>query len=468
MFDWFWEFLYSISKSIFKLIDGLMSCANILLGIDPVYINGQESNFFDFLMTNSNINMAFVVATIIAVMLVAVFGVIQIIRTIVSEKLQMSPMRIVGKVGGTILTFIFIPVVMALLIFLTNIFMNALFKASLGGNSTTLGSFLVGAFSQDALNEGTASNFYTLPGFDYTDTDAMWNYIDLSDFDYFFSWIAGICILLCLAKTLLLFVDRAIAMVILYIVAPISLSASILDDGAHFKLWRDQFLVKFLTGYGCILGLNIYAVIIGAISNDSFKFFQTSLFFNNLLKIAFIIGGAMSMSRIMALIGNLVSAGAGSRELADTANANRGFIGAMRSIGGALTSPFGATRSAINFASDAKQYGLAGTVANRLGLKSGRDYGQKSALQKEEAAASGNQNSAANGGQAPNSNAVSNAINGGQENNNVNSGNNNNSGGQGNSNNQSNQQENRQNPLVQNAISNASNSINSDDDDEDK
>ena len=454
MFDWFWEFLYSISKSIFKIIDGLMSCANVLLGINPVYINGQESNFFDFLITNSNITMAFVVATIIAVILVSIFGVIQIIRTIVSEKIQMTPMRVVGKVGGTILTFIFIPLAMALLIYITNIFMKALFQASLGGSNTTLGSFLVGAFSQDALNEGTPSNFYTVSGFDYTDTDAMWNYIDLSDFDFFFSWIAGICILLCLAKTLLLFVDRAIAMVILYIVAPISLSASILDDGAHFKLWRDQFLVKFLTGYGCILGLNIYAVIIGAISNDSFKFFQTSLFFNNLLKIAFIIGGAMSMSRIMALIGNLVSAGAGSRELADTANANRGFAGAMRSIGGALTSPFTATRSAINFASDAKQYGLGGTVANRFGFKSGRDYGQKSELQKAEASA-GNQNPFANGGQPANSNAVSNAISGeGQGNNNGN----NNNGGSNSNNNQFQQQEKKQNPLVNNAILNGSNS----------
>lgn len=452
MFDWFWEFLYSISKSIFKLIDGLMSCANVLLGIDPVYINGKESDFFSFLATNSNINMAFVVATIIAVILVAIFGVVQIIRTIVSEKIQMTPMRVVGKVGGTVLTFIFIPLAMALLIYITNIFMKALFQASLGGSTTTLGGFLVGAFSQDALNEGVPSNFYTAPDFDYTDTDAMWGYIDLSDFDYFFSWLAGICILFCLAKTMLLFVDRAIAMIILYIVAPISLSASILDDGGHFKLWRDQFLVKFLTGYGCILGLNIYAVIIGAISNDSFKFFQTSLFLNNLLKIAFIIGGAMSMSRIMALIGNLVSAGAGSRELADTANANRGFGGAMRSIGGAIASPFRATRSAINFASDARQYGLAGTVANRFGFKSGRDYGQKSELQKSEAG-NANQNPNANGGQPANSNAVTNAISGGGQGNN--NGNNNSGGSNNNYNgNQSQQQEKKQNPLVNNAILN--------------
>ena len=452
MFDWFWEFLYSISKSIFKLIDGLMSCANVLLGIDPVYVNGKESNMFDFLMTNSNINLSFVIATIIAVILVSIFGVVQIIRTIISEKVQMTPTRVVGKVGGTILTFIFIPVTMALLIFITNIFMKALFQASLGGSSATLGSFLVGAFSQDALNEGIASNFYTYPGFDYTDTSAMWTYIDLSNFDYFFSWVAGICILFCLAKTLLLFVDRAIAMVILYIVAPISLSASVVDDGAHFKLWRDQFLVKFLTGYGCILGLNIYAVIVGAISNDNFKFFQTSLFLNNLLKLAFIIGGAMSMSRIMALVGNLVSAGAGSRELADTANANRGFAGAMRSIGSAITSPFRATRSAINFAQDAKQYGLAGTIGNRFGFKTDRDYGQKSALQKAEAAGGGNQNPDANGGQPANNNAVSNAISGGNQGNN--NGNNNN-GGSNNNGNQSQQQEKKQNPIVANAISNA-------------
>ena len=44
MFDWFWEFLYGISKSLLRLIDGLISCTNKLCGIETVNIGGTETD----------------------------------------------------------------------------------------------------------------------------------------------------------------------------------------------------------------------------------------------------------------------------------------------------------------------------------------------------------------------------------------------------------------------------------------
>lgn len=383
MFSWVWDLLYGISKSIFSIIDGLLSCANMLCGIEPVRYQNVEMDFMTFLLRNKNISFGFIAAVIIGVILVFIFAVFSIIRTISSEKENMTPSQIAVKVGKILLTFIFIPVVMFVLITLTNILMKALYQATLGGSPDGLGRFLAGAFGQNARKGGVSENFYLSEKFDYTSTSSMKDYVNLSDYDFFFSWIAGIAILITLASSLLMFVDRAISIVILFVLSPISLSTAVIDDGQRFKLWRDQFLVKFLTGYGCIIGINIYALVIAAITKDDLVFFD-SYILNNLMKIAIILGGAVSMNRLMALVGNLISQGAGSNELRDNAIATA----QMRGIGGralsALTSPFRATRSAINFYKDTQQYGTKSAIASRLGFKSARDYGKMSATQKQQ------------------------------------------------------------------------------------
>ncbi len=382
MFDWVAELLYAISKSIFRLIDGLMACANMLCGITPISVGGEETNFINFLLTHDRIQLGFRVAALMGMILVVLFAIFAIVRSVVTEKGNTTPARVAIQSVKTVMIYLFIPVVMILLVHYTNIFVEALYKATLNGSSDGIGRFLCGAFSQDGVKGDP--DFYLKPSFDYTDTDAMWNYVDLWDFDFFFSWVAGFCILLALAQTLLMFVDRAISIVLLFIVSPISLSTNALDDGAHFKLWRDQLLVKFLTGYGCILGINIYILVISAISSDSVVFFSNG-FLNNLMKIAFFLGGAVSMQRVMALVGNLVSAGAGSNELRDNAIANQSFKSAVGTMGRMASAPIRAGRSAINFAKDAKQYGVGSAIASGLGLRSNRDYGvrSKSAMAQE-------------------------------------------------------------------------------------
>ncbi len=382
--DWVYELLYKISRSIYQLIDGLMACANMLVGIEPIKYQGVETDFMTFLMRNENVVFGFAGAAVIGVILVFIFAVFAMMRAIVSEKSNMTPLQIVVKVGKTLLTFIFIPLCMVVLIYLTNIVMQALYKATLGGSPDGIGRFLAGAFGVNARKEGVSSNFYLEAGFDYTSIDSVKNYLNLADYDFFFSYIGGICVLISLATSLLMFVDRAISMIILFILSPISLSTAVIDDGAHFKLWRDQFLVKFLTGYGCIIAINIYVLIIAAICDDGLEFFE-NYWLNNLMKIAIIIGGAVSMQRTMALVGNLISAGAGSNELRDNAIATAGMKsiagGALGFAGKALKSPFTATRSIANFASDSSQYGLGTAIGQRLGFRTKRDYGAMSRTQ---------------------------------------------------------------------------------------
>jgi|GEM_PF-577445 len=370
LFDWIWDLLYAISKSMYAIIDNLLSCANMLCGIKPIMYKGEETDFLGFLMRNPNITYAFVGAVLVGVVLVGIFSVFAILRSISSEKVDKTPAQIAVQVGKTLLMFLFIPAAMTILIAFTNVIMNVLYQATLGGSPDGLGRFLAGAFGQNARKSGVPENFYILDSFKYSSTSNVKNFVDLSDYDFFFSWIGSLCIILSLGQMLLMFVDRAISLVVLFIFAPISLSTSVLDDGARFKLWRDQFIVKFLTGYGCIIAINIYALIIGAITSDGLKFFDNSIL-NFFMKIVIVVGGGVSMSRMMALVGNLIQAGAGSNELRDNAIASSGFKNAL--VGGALA-PFKATRGAVNFVRSARNNGFGTTVGRSLGFKTKRDF----------------------------------------------------------------------------------------------
>ena len=417
MFDWVWEMLYGITKSMFSLIDNLLACANMLCGIKPITYQGEDMDFIGFLLKNQAITFAFVAAVLIGVFLVFVFGIFAILRTMASEKVEKTPAQVGIQIGKTLIIFLFIPVAFSVLIFFTNTIMGVLYSSTLGGSPDGLGRFLAGAFAQNALNPGVPSDFYLIQGFDYHSTSSMRQYVNLKDYDFFFSWITGIVLLISVGGALLIFVDRAISIVVLFILSPISLSTTVLDDGARFKLWRDQFIVKLLTGYGCIIAINIYALIVGAITNNSLVFFENTIL-NNMMKIIIIVGGGVSMSRMMSLVGNLISQGAGSNEMRDNAIASMGFGRAISGAVGAIGMPFRATRSAFNFARDTANLGLGTSVGRRLGFKTARDYKMEQGqvnLNKLGGAGSAN-NNAGKGSSALNNNksgAVQNAILGG-------------------------------------------------------
>ena len=86
MFDWFWEFLYNISKTIFRLIDGLILCANKLCGIDPVSFEGEKTDFLTYLIFSSEVGFAFRVTVILATILLVVFAVFMLAGVLVDRK----------------------------------------------------------------------------------------------------------------------------------------------------------------------------------------------------------------------------------------------------------------------------------------------------------------------------------------------------------------------------------------------
>ena len=85
MFSWLWELLYSISKTMFRLIDGLILCANLLCGIKPINFKGEETDFLSYLLLSDEISFAFKVSALLATILLVLFTVLVIIRSIAKD-----------------------------------------------------------------------------------------------------------------------------------------------------------------------------------------------------------------------------------------------------------------------------------------------------------------------------------------------------------------------------------------------
>ena len=322
MFSWFWEFLYSISSTLFRLIDGLVLCANKLCGIDTINFNGEEKDFLTYLLFSNEIGFAFRISVLLATILLVVFTVFMIIRSIAKDKAEGTPAQIAIKSFKTLLMFFLVPMVVIAFMTIGNAFVSALYRAT-AQSAATPGTFLFSAFATDGgMNPDVVARFKT-GELSYASTNTVSAYMNLSDFPFIFSYIAGGVVLFGVGSAMLIFVDRVLSIVILYIAAPISISSSVLDEGARFKLWRDQFLSKFIMGYGMILAINIYALVCGLVTAPGFAFFagedSTTKFLDLIMKLLIIAGGALTMQKSMAVVGNLVSAGAGSNELRDNA-----------------------------------------------------------------------------------------------------------------------------------------------------
>jgi hypothetical protein len=364
-----------ISKTIFRLIDGLILCANKLCGLEPINFNGEEGDFLTYLLFSDEIGFVFRLSAILATILLVIFTVFMIIRSIAKEKADGTPVQIAVKAFKTILMFFLVPAVIVAFMMLGNAFVKALYQATSQG-AVSPGAFLFSAFAEDGGMRGDYAELFKVGDLDYYDTSVVSEHMilsgrSLSDFPFIFSFLASGVVLFGVGSAMLIFVDRVISIVILYIAAPISLSTSILDDGARFKLWRDQFLSKFIMGYGMILAINIYALVCSLVMSPGFAFFEGedtwTKFLDLIMKLLIIGGGALTMQKSMALVGNLVSQGAGSNELRDNAF----------SMGSLARMAKGVAGGALSKAAFATGLKIPGSVlGDALAMKS-RDWGSK-------------------------------------------------------------------------------------------
>ena len=191
----------------------------------------------------------------------------------------------------------------------------------------------------DPLIAGARGEYYNInSSIDITNVDQAKQYFYLEKIDYFLGAVLTIFLIAIMALCAITFIQRIFDIIILYIVSPYFVSTIPLDDGEKYKKWKSLFIGKVFSGYGTIISMKIYLLLVPMIvgnniqfSNDSISGVSsgTSIY---MLKMIFLIGGAWATLKIGAMITNIIDAGAGQAE-AETQRMVSGYTGKAVSAG---------------------------------------------------------------------------------------------------------------------------------------
>ncbi len=186
----------------------------------------------------------------------------------------------------------------------------------------------------------------------------------LAEFDYLIGFIISIFVIFTLAICLIIFIQRIFEVLLLYIVSPYFVAMMPLDDGEKFSRWRELFIGKCFTGFGSVIAMRLYLMLVPMVMDNSIQFdLGSSPEAGYFVKLFFMAGGAWAVYKMGPMVTSLLSQQAGQSEM---------MTGNM--VGGAL---FGATAGQLIGRGKAALMG----AARNMGSK--KDSGEK----KESAAA---------------------------------------------------------------------------------
>lgn len=320
--DWIFEFLYGFQKTICYIIDFIREIFYTLAGIETVTIDGEQTDLLSHFILSDTVRTTFFYIFLIATILLVVFTLIAIIRSeYANGENKKSKAQILGKSFQSVALFLMVPFILIAGITLTNVVMSAINTsmnpalASVGGQATIGGQILVTSGQYAYIGpeaERTAIEQMFLTGqLDYFDMGVVSQYYSLRSMDFLIGIFGSVVIMVMFVMSAVSFIQRIFDIVLLYIVAPVSVSTIPVDDGNRFRIWRDMIISKVLGAYGIILSMNLFFIIIPQIS--SIVFFDNA-FKNGIVKILFLIGGAFAVTKANLVIAQLTGNTAGQNE----------------------------------------------------------------------------------------------------------------------------------------------------------
>ena len=365
--DWIFDLLYGVQKSICYIIDFIKEIFYMLAGIEPVRINGQETDLLSNFLLSDAVKKAFWSVFLIAVALLFLFVIIAIVRSeYANGENKKSKTLILGKACQSFIIFLMVPFVLITGIALSNTVVSSINKSmnpyvlEQGQEATIGGQMLVTsgyyAYIGDESERAEIEIKFITGELDYNDKDVVAEYYDLRDLDFFVGIIGGLVILVMFVMSSISFIQRIFDIILLYIVSPISVSTIPTDDGQRFKQWKEMLIGKVLGAYGIILSMNLFFIIIPQVQQIAFF---GNAFKNGIVKILFLIGGAFAVTKANIVIANLTGSHAGGSETRELIANMRTGKNITRAIGTTALGVGGAILGGKNFTTNNKSGGFA-------------------------------------------------------------------------------------------------------------
>jgi hypothetical protein len=206
--------------------------------------------------------------------------------------------------------------------------------------------------------------------------------IGIAAFDYLILFLTCYKMLVTLVTIILNCVGRIFNMLLLYLMSPLILAVSPLDDGAKFKQWTTAFIVQSFSVFGTVISMRVLLLFMPIVTDPNLVLFANPVA-NILAKLVIVLGGFEVSEKATNLITGILADNAGWQSITagDMSGTAKSAVGIGTSLaktvgGGALKTAGGVGLSALGFGA---RVGLKGAAGVGLGLGYGAYYGGKAA-----------------------------------------------------------------------------------------
>lgn len=312
-FDKVW---WSICRAILIIIDSIGQAFNFIIGAGDVITteDGKRetvSGVLENLFTGEtlNINVTYWWIAVGSVILLGLCLAIGAIKAQFSEDTPKTLGKLTGKTLFSIIKIVAMPLVFWIALMATGVIFNFLLDImSIGSTSNSIAQLICDACN----NSGT--NFY----FDAKYADVEDFIKDQDNFQYLMCILSGCFVVVTLTTACISLTKRFVEVFFYYIVAPIAIARTPLDDGKSFDLWKEQTLSKLLGAGGIIICMYLFYRIMPAfieeVNNSSTIGGANPQVVKNIICIMFIIGGSCVPASATMMFAQLISQGAGQNE----------------------------------------------------------------------------------------------------------------------------------------------------------
>lgn len=148
---------------------------------------------------------------------------------------------------------------------------------------------------------------------------------DIWEMRYDVGYITCIVFVVIMTQCIFLFILRLFDLLLLYLSAPAFVSTIPLDDGMRFQTWRQAFTIKVISGFGSVMAMRLYLVLIQVIMDGKLRFFEDG-FTNYLCQLLFILGGSYAVLKASPLLTQIVAGNSGAAANSEALSAALGGI----------------------------------------------------------------------------------------------------------------------------------------------
>ena len=298
--------VYATYAAILLLLECIENGFRVMCGLDPVTVRGQgQMSLLNAVYSQENVRNMLGVMLAIGMALCFLFAILATVRSTfeLGGERNQPVTHVLRQTAKAFLVYITIPIVSVAALSLSGAILKGINLAMTGTDQKTsmariifcistldaIDPFYAGAGSEryNSSYEGAvAADFgvmdkYRKPYSEVKPNETVPPYINILEvrktfalrkIDYVIGLAGSIYFTVIMCMVLFVFISRIFDVVVLLIVEPIFVAPMPLDDGAAFKKWTGVFLGKLFGGYGSIVAMQLYIIIVEQVFSNSISF----------------------------------------------------------------------------------------------------------------------------------------------------------------------------------------------------